>query len=84
MDMVGEIVGWVTTHWYMVLTIGSVFLLAAEMVTSLTPTKSDDLFVERVAKVYRGLLTFLKVPNIKKKDGTYIIPEGTHPPKEKK
>jgi hypothetical protein len=82
MEALTEIVAYVKTHWYMILMTGSVFLLFAEMVTSLTPTKSDDLFVERVAKGYRKVLEFFKVPNIKKKDGSYIIPEGKHEPRK--
>lgn len=43
----------------------------AEMVTALTPTKSDDLAVERFGKYVRKLFEFLKVPNLKSGGGTH-------------
>ena len=70
-------------NWYGILIAGSVVITAAEFVTRLTPTKSDDAAVERLGKMYGKLFDLLKVPNIKRKDGTIIIPEGTHPPRKK-
>lgn len=43
-------------------------LVVAELVVRLTPTKTDDGAVERVGKVIRRVLDFLKVPNVKKED----------------
>ena len=77
-----ELIAYLSTHGPTMLVIGSVALLLADLITSLTPTKSDDLWVERVAKKYRKLLEFLKVPNIKRKEGSIIVPDGTHRKKE--
>lgn len=48
----------------------SAFILAIltvlELGVRLTPTKTDDGAVERIGKVIRKILDFLKVPNIKK------------------
>lgn len=42
------------------------FLALAEAITRLTPTETDDGFVERMGAVIRKILDFLKVPNVKK------------------
>lgn len=48
----------------------SAFILAIltvlELGVRLTPTKTDDGAVERIGKVIKKILDFLKVPNIKK------------------
>jgi len=42
------------------------FIVLAETVVRLTPTKKDDGAVERVGAVIRKVLDFLKLPNLKK------------------
>lgn len=44
----------------------SMLVGAAEIIVRLTPTQEDDGFVERVGKVLRKIMDFLKVPNAKK------------------
>ena len=39
----------------------------AEVVVRLTPTKKDDSAVERIGKLLRQVMDFLKIPNAKKK-----------------
>jgi hypothetical protein len=41
-------------------------LSVMELAVRLTPTKADDGAVERIGKIIRKALDFLKVPNIKK------------------
>lgn len=41
-------------------------LSVLELAVRLTPTKTDDGAVERIGKIIRKALDFLKVPNIKK------------------
>ena len=44
----------------------SLSLLAAELITRLTPTKTDDCFVERIGHLFRGIMDFVRVPNFKR------------------
>ena len=46
---------------------------ALEVITSLTPTEKDDLFVQRIGNFIRKIAGLLKIPN--RKEGG-----GTHPP----
>ncbi len=77
-----EIVGYLKTHGVAIIGIGSVLLLLVEMITALTPNKSDDLFVGRISKFYSKILGFLKIPNVKLKEGTKLTPDGKHPEKK--
>jgi hypothetical protein len=82
MAMIKEIYAYIAANWYGILMAGSVILMAAEFVVRLTPTKKDDGFVKRLADAYAKLFDLLKVPNIKKKDGAFIVPDGLHKPKK--
>jgi len=79
-----EFIAYVSANWYGILIAGSAIITAAEFVVRLTPTKKDDGFVQRIANLYGKIFDFLKVPNVKKQDGSYIIPAGVHAPKEDK
>ena len=82
MDLIKEMVAYIYGNWYGILIGGNVLLFAAAFITRLTPTKKDDDLVKRISDAYTKILDFMKVPNIKKKDGTWIVPDGTHPPKD--
>lgn len=82
MQLITEFWVYLQANWYGLLITGSVLITAAEFVTRLTPTKKDDSAIERIGKAYGKLFDLLKVPNIKRKDGTIVIPEGTHAPRK--
>ena len=78
MEVVLGFVGWLKVNYIELLSALGVILVGLEMLVRLTPTKKDDGAVARVAKLYGKLLDLLKVPNVKRKDGSYILPDGTH------
>lgn len=84
MEFLMKFWAYVSANWYGILMAGSMILAAAEFVVRLTPSKSDDGAVQRVANVYNKLFELLRVPNIKKQDGKLIVPAGVHPPKGEK
>lgn len=65
-------------NWEGILIAGGALLAAAETITRLTPTEKDDGFVKRLGEIYAKLFDILRVPNLKKKDGSFVIPAGTH------
>lgn len=62
-----QIVQWLNANYLELGIIVATLLSAAEMIVRLTPTKADDGALERVGKVLRQVLDFLKIPNLKKK-----------------
>jgi len=84
MEVIKEVIAYISANWYGILMAGSMLLAAAEFVVRLTPTKDDDGFVQRIANVYNKIFEVLKVPNIKREDGKLIVPAGIHAPKKEK
>jgi len=58
---------WLAENYANILGILLSFVIFAEGITRLTPTKKDDGFVERVGSFIRGVMDALKIPNVKKK-----------------
>jgi hypothetical protein len=54
---------WVQGNYVNVLTLLSLVVAVGEVVTRFTKTKHDDGFVQRVGKVIKGIMDFLKIPN---------------------
>lgn len=62
-----ELVAWLTGNYVHMLEAMGAVVVAAELITRLTPTKKDDGFVERIGSALRVVMDFLKVPNLKSK-----------------
>jgi hypothetical protein len=84
MEFLAKFWAYMSENWAGIIIAGGAILAAAETVVRLTPTKSDDGFVQRVANVYNKLFELTGVPNVKKEDGSFVIPAGVHPPKKDK
>ena len=82
MEFIMKMFAYIQAHWYGILMAGSMILATAEFIVRLTPTKSDDGFVQRIANVYNKLFELLRVPNVKRENGKLIVPAGVHPPKK--
>ncbi len=54
----------------------SILLLGLEALARLTPTLSDDSALERIGKILKKIMDFLKIPNVKREDGKIIT--GLH------
>ena len=61
-----EKIEWVRENFLNVVQIVTLLVVAAELITRLTPTKSDDGAVKRLGTQLDKLLTFLKVPNLRR------------------
>jgi hypothetical protein len=59
----GEVIAFIVAHVVELAGIVLAVLTVAELIVRLTPTKEDDGFVERVGKVIRMILDFLRIPN---------------------
>ena len=74
--------GWayLTGNWWAILVFAYALHAAIEAFSKLTPTKSDDTF----AKKYKESLDWVTgfIPNVKKKPGTKMTPDGVHEKKE--
>lgn len=58
---------WIQNNYANVLQILILLVTAGEMITRLTPTKTDDGFIKRIGAQLDRVLTVLKVPNLRKK-----------------
>lgn len=58
---------WLGDNYANVLQILVLIVTAGELVTRLTPTKTDDGFLLRIGAHLDKILTALKVPNLRKK-----------------
>jgi len=61
-----SIINWIMANYINIFLVLSGLVGVAEMVVRLTPTKADDGAVERIGKILRSIMDFLKIPNIKK------------------
>jgi len=57
---------WIKDNYVIILEAAMALVVAAEVITRLTPTKKDDGFVERIGGIIRKTMDLLKIPNIKK------------------
>lgn len=81
METAMETWAYIKANYYGIAYALAMLVLAAEFVVRLTPTKKDDGAVRRFAGYVEKLFDLLKIPNIKRKDGTIIVPDGKHPKK---
>jgi len=58
---------WMQANYMNLLLAISGLVAVAEVITRFTPTKVDDSILERIGKVIKGIMDFLKVPNISRK-----------------
>lgn len=58
---------WLGENYSQVLQILTLILVVGEMITRLTPTKTDDGFVTRLGAGLDAVLTLLRVPNLRAK-----------------
>jgi len=61
-----EKIEWARDNFLNVVQIVTLLVVAAELITRLTPTKTDDGAVKRIGIQLDKLLTFLKVPNLRR------------------
>lgn len=71
MEKIMSLYSFVVDHGAEVSAILLALIALAQMITALTPTKTDDLAIERFGKYVRKILEFLKVPNVKSGGGTH-------------
>lgn len=72
---------WMRDNYVELFTSLAILLIALQGFVRLTPTKSDDAFLERVSKYLDMAMKFLKIPNVKREDGS-IMPAGVHEEKK--
>lgn len=72
MDLIKEIIAYVSVHGPALAAIVLGLLAVAEMIVRLTPTTKDDTAVERIGKLIRKLLDMMKVPNVKSGGGAHM------------
>jgi hypothetical protein len=61
-----EKIQWAKDNFLNIIQIVTLVVVAAELITRLTPTKTDDGAVKRLGEQLDKLLTFLKVPNLRR------------------
>lgn len=81
MGLLKEIFAWIMANYEGVIISLVMFVAFAEAVTALTPTKKDDGFVKRLGEWVDALRKFLKVPSVKREQGS-LKPSGLHDPKK--
>ena len=64
MESIGEYWKWISDNWPQVVIIVSGLLATAEAITKMTPTESDDSFVERIGKSWTKIIAW--IPSNKK------------------
>jgi len=72
---------WMRDNYVELFTSLAILLIALQGIVRLTPTKSDDAFLERVSKYLNMVMVWLKIPNVKREDGKLIA--GVHEEKLK-
>ena len=80
LNFFSEAWAYVWGNWIAILVFATAFHGVIEAFSKLTPTTKDDTFAEKYRQFLEKITAF--VPNIKKKPGTKITPEGTHEKKE--
>lgn len=72
---------WMRDNYIELLTSLMILLIALQGFVRLTPTKTDDAFLERVSGYLDKLMKLLRIPNVKREDGS-IMPAGVHEEKK--
>lgn len=72
---------WMRDNYVELFTSLAILMIALQGFVRLTPTKSDDAFLERVSKYLNMVMVWLKIPNVKREDGKLIA--GVHEEKLK-
>ena len=67
MEFLMKLYAYLAANWQGILLALGMVITTMETIVRLTPTKTDDGFVARIAKVVDALFTWLKVPNRLKK-----------------
>ena len=68
---------WMRDNYVELLTSTMIIVIALQSLVKLTPTKSDDSFLDRVNSYLEWGMKFLKIPNVKREDGS-LMPAGKH------
>lgn len=77
MDFIKELWAWLMLNYSGVVTSLVMLVAALEAIVALTPTKKDDGFVKRMGEWIDKLRRLLKVPSIKREEGS-LKPVGVH------
>lgn len=84
MESIRALITFIATNLDLIAGAGLAIVVAGEAVVALTPTKSDDIFMERVAKAYRRFVEMLGLPNRKAGGGTHpTLAEKANPEENK-
>jgi len=78
-DNLREIFAWGMANYIGVFTCLGLLLAFLESLVALTPTKTDDGFVKRLGGWIDGARRLVRVPSIKREDGS-LMPTGIHKP----
>ena len=62
-----SLIKWLMANYVELMLALSAVIAGAEAIVRLTPTKADDGAVERIGKIFRQIMDFLRIPNLKKK-----------------
>lgn len=71
MNILKELIAYISMHGPALVAIVLTLLAAAEMIVRLTPTAKDDAAVERLGKIIRKFFDLLHVPNHKSGGGNH-------------
>jgi hypothetical protein len=71
MELLRAIISFIASNADALAIAGLAVIAAGEAIVALTPTKSDDIFLERVATKYRRFVEMLGLPNRKAGGGVH-------------
>ena len=63
MEKFQSIVQWIINNYAACFTFVATLVVAAEIICRLTPTTKDDTVMEKIGKVLKAIMDFLKIPN---------------------
>jgi len=66
MEFITMVIDFLTVNYIEIVAASLGVIGVAEIITRFTPTKKDDAFLERVGSVFRKIMDYLKIPNLKK------------------
>ena len=80
MGFIKETFAYISEHYLAFFAFLGILYIVLEMITSFTPTKKDDMLLERTAKVVRAIKEKLGIPNLKKEvDEKGNVTVSNHP-----
>lgn len=63
MEKFQAIIQWIVNNYAACFAFLASIVVSAEIICRLTPTTKDDTVLEKIGKVLKGIMDFLKIPN---------------------